>query len=293
MKTENKRGGRRRLYYLLIALLVLVGAGGLFYPFISSRWNDLRNRQLVSGYSRAVKKAGPDQRRKIWKEAKAYNAQHLVNNLVDAFHAGSKAYKKTHPYDDLLNPDGNGVMGSIEIPKIHITLPIFHGTGPKALQRGCGHLAGSSLPVGGKGSHAVLSAHRGLPSARLFTDLDQLKKGDCFYLHIMDKVLAYQVNQILTVLPEQSESLAIDPDQDYVTLVICTPYGVNTHRLLVRGHRVPYKAADAGQGTDASSNYTGVTEKILLAGLAILLLIIAILLVIDRILRKRRSRRED
>ncbi len=290
---KKKKAGSRRLYYLLIGVLILIGLGALGYPFFSTLWNDYRNRQLLSSYSDQVEGLSSDQVKKIWRDALAYNAQHRENNPVDPFSVEKEEYIKTHPYDDLLNPNGDGVMGELEIPKIGVSLPIFHGTGQKALEQGCGHLMGTSLPTGGKGNHTVLSAHRGLPSAKLFTDLDQVGEGDCFYLYILDKVLAYQVDQVLTVLPEDSEALAIDPDKDLATLVTCTPYGVNTHRLLVRGHRIPYTAPaqeKTGNLFEQLFGRAGMTEKIFLTGLFALLLIIAVMLLIYHISSRKKKR---
>ena len=295
MKKRRQEGNRRAAgvwYYVLIAMLIIIGLGALGYPFLSTLWNDYRNRQLMSSYDSDVAALSPAEVNIIWEDARAYNAHHRVNNPVDPFSVEKEAYIKTHPYDDLLNPSGNGVMGELEIPKIGVRLPIFHGTGRKALEQGCGHLMGTSLPTGGKGNHAVLSAHRGLPSAKLFTDLDQLRKGDYFYLHILNKVLAYRVDQIRTVLPEDSRDLAIDPNQDYVTLVTCTPYGVNTHRLLVRGRRTAYKPAaqkKSGNIFEQLFGRTGMTEKIFLTGLFILALIIAVMLLIYRLTSRRKK----
>ena len=287
MAGHKKKKGR--ITPVLIVILLLISAVGLFYPTISSRWNNYRNRKLMSGYRKSVSGMSRAEEDKIWKEAAAYNAQHKVNNPTDPFKAKNEKYIKTHPYDDLLNPNGDGVMGELEIPKIKVDLPIFHGTGPEALQRGCGHLMGTSLPVGGKGTHAVLSAHRGLPSAKLFTDLDQIQTGDQFYLHILDRILAYQVDQILTVQPDQSEALAIDPNQDYCTLVTCTPYGVNTHRLLVRGHRVKYVPADKDKESGRAVR-GGINEKILICGVILLGLIILIMLLIYRITGRKKKK---
>ena len=154
-----------------------------------------------------------------------------------------------------MNFNGDGMMGSVEIPVIDENIPLYHYTTDKTLSKGAGHLFGSSLPVGGPGTHCVISAHRGLPSAKLFTDLNLLKEGDVFYLHILDRTLAYEVDQILTVLPAQTDSLGITPGKDYVTLVTCTPYAVNTHRLLVRGHRITVE--EAGQIEKTESRISG------------------------------------
>ena len=221
-------------------LIFLAGAGVMFYPTFSELWNGYRNQQLVSSYSEAVDTMEPEDFSAIWAEARAYNAEHTVNSIVDAFDEEENDYVLSHPYDQVLNPTGNEIMGYIEIPKINVRLPIYHGIGTEALENGCGHIEGTSLPIGGVGTHAVLSAHRGLPSAKLFTDLDQVKVGDLFFIKVLDEKLAYKVDQILTVLPEETDDLAIEPGRDLLTLVTCTPYGVNSHRILVRGERTEY-----------------------------------------------------
>lgn len=287
---QKKKRKHGPVYYLLIVVLILIGAGALSYPLFSSAWNNYRNRKLLSSYSDSVQNLQSSEVSRMWEEAQAYNAQHRSNNPVDPFSIEKEEYIKTHPYDDLLNPNEDGVMGELVIPKIGLRLPIFHGTGKEALEKGCGHLMGTSLPSGGVGNHTVLSAHRGLPSAKLFTDLDQVGIGDCFYLHILDQVLAYQVDQILTVLPEESEALAIDPSMDYATLVTCTPYGVNTHRLLVRGHRIPYHKSEK-ESVDHPNvlfGQIGMTEKIFFTGLAVLIVIVAVMLLIRIVVSRRK-----
>lgn len=220
----------------------LAGAGILLYPTISDQWNRYRNSRLIAEYGRAVETLSQESYEEIWEEARAYNREHRVNSPAEAF---GEAYELSHPYDKILDPFGDGVMGSIEIPKIHVSLGIYHGIGTDVLEEGCGHVEGTSLPIGGEGSHAALAAHRGLPSARLFTDLDQLEEGDRFYLRILDEVLCYEVDQIKVVLPGETGELSIEEGEDYVTLVTCTPYGVNSHRLLVRGKRREYREEEA------------------------------------------------
>ena len=220
----------------------LAGAGILLYPTISDQWNRYRNSRLIAEYGRAVETLSQESYEEIWEEARAYNREHRVNSPAEAF---GEAYELSHPYDKILDPFGDGVMGSIEIPKIHVSLGIYHGIGTDVLEEGCGHVEGTSLPIGGEGSHAALAAHRGLPSARLFTDLDQLEEGDRFYLRILDEVLCYEVDQIKVVLPRETGELSIEEGEDYVTLVTCTPYGVNSHRLLVRGKRREYREEEA------------------------------------------------
>ena len=237
---ERKRRKRnKKIKYLIMLILFLIGAGIFLYPTISDMWNQYRNVRLITEYDTSVTDLSKSEYARLWKEAKEYNAEHPVNSIVDAFDE-SDQYVLTHPYDQVLDPDGNGLMGSIEIPKINVKIAIYHGLGSDILEKGAGHIEGTSLPIGGQNTHAVLAAHRGLPGAKLFTDLDQMEIGDKFYLHILGKTLAYKVDQIKTVLPDQTKALDIVEGEDHVTLLTCTPYGVNTHRLLVRGIRTRY-----------------------------------------------------
>lgn len=224
---------------LIIAVGYAVSFGALLYPVVSNLLNQRRNLGLKVRYEDFVQKMPQKEIDRAWKEARAYNRQHRENYIKDAFTA-EEDYVLTHPYDQLLNPDGSAVMGTVEIPKIRITLAIHHGVGRRALEEGCGHIEGTSLPVGGAGCHAVIAAHRGLPGAKLFTDLNQLEVGDEFYLHILDRILAYQVDRVRIIRPQTVDALKIEKGKDLVTLMTCTPYGVNSHRLLVRGHRVRY-----------------------------------------------------
>ena len=215
-------------------LIFLSGLIGVFYPTFSDLWNQYRQSKLISNYVEVTKQMSEEDYSAWWNAAKEYN-----ENLDPAFRDAFKGQDPDpqDPYWSMLNVNGDGIMGYIEIPKISVRLPIYHGTGDDALQHGVGHLAGTSLPVGGSGTHAVLSGHRGLPSALLFTDLDQLEEGDLFILYILGEKLVYSVDQIDVVLPDEVSSLQAQDGHDYVTLITCTPYGVNTHRLLVRGER--------------------------------------------------------
>lgn len=243
-----------RIKYIGFSLLFLVGLSILLYPMLSSAWNKRRAERLITEYSSSVT-ADTDKKEtdSIWKNAQEYNEQLEQESVPDAFSV--RDGKRDKKYESLLNFNGDGMMGSVEIPVIDENIPLYHYTTDKTLSKGAGHLFGSSLPVGGPGTHCVISAHRGLPSAKLFTDLNLLKEGDIFYLHILDKTLAYEVDQILTVLPVQTDSLGITPGKDYVTLVTCTPYAVNTHRLLVRGHRITVE--EAGQIEKTESRISG------------------------------------
>ena len=268
------------LPHLLRIIGLMIGAGILFYPTISSQWNKYRDSLLLSEYNSRVGSYSEDEYREVWEAAKAYNDQHVTNYIMDAFDESAEEYILTHPYDTLLNPMGDYVMGSIEIPKINVKLPIYHGVGTAALEKGAGHIEGTSLPIGGPGTHAVLSGHRGLPGRKLFTDLDLLKVKDQFYLRVLNETLAYEIDQILTVLPHEISALDIVPGEDLVTLVTCTPYGVNTHRLLIRGHRVPYdEGIKANQERDMVEKVknAGMEEKLVMIGLAVFFILCIII----------------
>lgn len=280
------------VWNIFFALVFLAGAGVFLYPTVSDMWNQYRNVRLVSRYDEAVTDLSDNEYEKLWNEAKEYNAEHPVNSIVDAF--GEKDdYVLTQPYDQVLDPNGEGLMGSIEIPKINAKLAIYHGLSKTVLEKGVGHVEGTSLPVGGKSTHAVLAAHRGLPSAKLFTDLDQMKKGDIFILHILGKNLAYKVDQIRTVLPEETGELDIVEGEDHVTLVTCTPYSVNTHRLLVRGIRTKYAEGEI-RNDETISHRLAVTDprKVLAGGFAVLIVLILLIYLSVRYRDKKRRLRQ-
>ena len=220
---------------ILIVICLLAGSGFLLYPTVGDVINTGKNKKEIDAYSAAVEALSEDEKNTILSKAQAYNTAHTDNVITDAF---TEEGQLDEAYEKLLNVTGDGMMGYLDIPKINVHLAIYHGTGNDVLQDGVGHLEGTSLPIGGTGTHAVLAGHRGLPSARLFTDLDQIETGDIFSLRILDEELTYEVDQIKVVEPYETEDLAIDPQQDYVTLVTCTPYGVNTQRLLIRGYRI-------------------------------------------------------
>lgn len=280
------------VWNIFFALVFLAGAGVFLYPTVSDMWNQYRNVRLVSRYDEAVTDLSDNEYEKLWNEAKEYNAEHPVNSIVDAF--GEKDdYVLTRPYEQVLDPNGEGLMGSIEIPKINAKLAIYHGLSKTVLEKGVGHVEGTSLPVGGKSTHAVLAAHRGLPSAKLFTDLDQMKKGDIFILHILGKNLAYKVDQIRTILPEETGELDIVEGEDHVTLVTCTPYGVNTHRLLVRGIRTKYAEGEI-RNDKTISHRLAVTDprKVLAGGFAVLIVLILLIYLSVRYRDKKRRLRQ-
>ena len=227
-----KKNANRSVTRVLIVLL-LVGLSLLLYPSVSNYWNSFHQTRAIANYAEEVAHLDDTDYESIWSAARDYNAALAARGesfvLTDAQRAD---------YERQLDVTGLGIMGYIEIPELACTLPIYHGTEESVLQVAVGHLDWSSLPVGGESSHCVLSGHRGLPSAKLFTNLDRLEEGDVFLLRVLDEVLAYEVDQILIVEPQETDALRIVPDEDLCTLVTCTPYGINTHRLLVRGHRL-------------------------------------------------------
>lgn len=236
----------RKLSTVLFGLLFLVGFGILAYPTVSDQWNTYRQSKLISGYDTVIQEMEQEDFEEIWEAAERYNQTFEQNSILsDVFGIDGQEDIRNTEYWKVLNITGDGIMGYLTIPKINVKLSVYHGTSDAVLDTGVGHLNGTKLPIGGKGTHSVLSGHRGLPSAKLFTDLDQLLKGDRFYPHILNEDMAYEVDRILPMVDKDDydaleEALKIEGGQDYVTLFTCTPYGVNSHRLLVRGHRVPY-----------------------------------------------------
>lgn len=281
---------KRTLINLAFGLLFLVGFGVLSYPTISDQWNTYRQSRLISTYEAAVAEMEPEDYSREWEAAWRFNDTLEKNNLYgDAFGASEGDLKDTE-YWKILNAAKDGIMGYLSIPKINIRLGIYHGTGEDVLQTGVGHLDGTKLPIGGESTHSVLAAHRGLPSARLFTDVDQLERGDRFYIHILDEILAYEVDQILPMVDKDdmdtlSEALQITEGEDYVTLFTCTPYGVNSHRLLVRGTRVPYEGEEEIASTPVDTMLRAVQNYYMLyliMGLSVTLLVILIMKFIFR-----------
>lgn len=232
---------KNRLWGLARLLIILVGVGILVYPSVSEYLFEKNSSVAVSTYDDSIRRMEQAHMDELRSQAEAYN-QRLAENNGFSKPALDEYNNPITPEDywDILDVDGNGMMGYITIPRIHVTIPMYHGTEEEVLQVAIGHLQNTSLPVGGESTHAVLSGHRGLPSKALFTDLDQVQIGDVFYLTVLNETIYYQVDQILTVLPNETDALAITKGEDHVTLVTCTPYGVNSHRLLVRGTRMDY-----------------------------------------------------
>lgn len=217
---------------IILAIIFLIGLSVMLYPTVSDYWNSRVQSQAVAAYNNKVQNMSKEDYQRMFSEADAYNEK--IKDIDQPF----ENYEQVPGYEDILDVSGTGIIGYITIDKIKAELPIYHGTSEGVLQIGVGHLEGSSMPVGGTGTHAVLSAHRGLPSAKLFSNLDEMEEGDTFQVTVLNRVLTYQVDQIRIVEPGDLDELKVDPQKDYCTLMTCTPYGINTHRLLVRGVRV-------------------------------------------------------
>lgn len=232
---------KKWIFPLLLGLGFLLGLGITLYPAVSNYLLERNQSVAMQGYIEEQEKVPDEVSEELKEEARAYNKKLREGTVVltDPFDPDALKYV-TDDYEKMLDPDGSGRMGYLEIPSIEVYLPIYHGTSEGVLQSGIGHLGNTSLPIGGENTHAVLSGHTGLPNARLLTDLDKLQEGDQFYIHVLDGTLAYEVDQIKVVEPDDISDIFIEEGEDYVTLVTCTPYGINSHRLLVRGTRVPY-----------------------------------------------------
>lgn len=278
-----------KLVIFLFIPMILLGLGLLLYPFISNRISVGHYQKVIQTYDKKVSEETRDANNKLLMDAREYNRSLSFGEVVDVFQ--NPEVKNSDRYLSILNINDNGMMGYISIPKIDVRIPIYHGTTSDVLQKGVGHLEGSSFPVGGESTHAILSAHRGLPSSKLFTDLDQLKKGDIFYIYILDQVLAYQVDQVLVTEPSETDALRIVDGKDYITLVTCTPYAINTHRLLVRGERIEYNEQVE---KDIEVDYALSTADIVLyisLVIALLLIVVAIICFIKS--RKNRQNPKD
>ncbi len=280
-KTENKSKKHNWFSTVIVTIILLIGLSLLLYPTVANYINSLEYKKSIEDYQRGIANLDDTTLRDILEDARTYNTELAARtNRIEALDS-----EQRKQYNRLLNPFDNGMMGYVEIEKISVYLPIYHGTGESVLHSGIGHLEGSSLPVGGESVHTLLSGHSGLPSAKLFSNIDQLETGDTFVLHIFGDTLTYQVESITKVLPEEVGNLRIESGKDICTLMTCTPYGVNTHRLLVRGVRIETPKPDS-KDTSNSAKYDISTSLsfMLLVSLAslIVVLIIAVLFIVRR-----------
>ena len=271
---------------LILLLILLIGAGLIAYPSFANWWNSFHQSRAVASYAETVANMNTEEYERIISKAQAYNRKLSRSGILWTLDEDEEK-----EYKEQLDIGTSGIMGYIDIPKIDVMLPIYHGIEESILQVAVGHIPGTSLPVGGKGSHCVVSGHRGLPSARLFTDIDKLVEGDTFTITVLNKTLTYEVDQSRTVLPTDLSDLQIEKGKDYVTLVTCTPYGINTHRLLVRGHRIENADGDASVIADALQ-----IEPIYIAPFIavpiLILLIIGMFIMTGMRTRRRREKRQ-
>lgn len=287
MHRRKKRSRINPVLILASVLIFMTGAGIFVYPAVSNYLAERRQAEAVRDYQRDVSSLEPQDLSEQKARAQEYNKNLAEDEFHDPFLQDGK-YVISPAYQKVLDYNEEGIMGYVEIPDIDVNLPIYHGTGEEALRKGAGHLEASSLPIGGEGTHSVISAHRGLPSAKLFSDLDELEIGDVFFIHILNETHAYQVDQINVVKPDELDILRVVNGQDLVTLLTCTPYAVNTHRLLVRGVRIPYEEAESVReavgGGNPLSGWVKEYAASVLAGLALL-----VLLTLSAIAWKRRK----
>lgn len=278
---------------IFAGVLFLLGASILLYPSVSAYLNSQNQAKVVEDYSNQVKQMNDAETEKELQKAREFNENLKRTVVIDPF-TEEMNQQLSEEYLKILNKN-NGQIGTLIIPKIQLKLPVYHGTEAKVLKKGVGHIQNTAFPVGGGGTHAVLSAHRGLPEARLFTDLDKLEKGDMFFIQVLDETLAYEVDQIKTVLPEDTGDLQPSEEQDYVTLVTCTPYGVNTHRLLVRGKRVPYdqKVQKTWKDWNQKDTADNRKNKILIAIVGVAAVIFFYYLLIRPVVKYRKEKRHE
>ncbi len=285
---------RRYITIVIAGVIFLLALLLTLYPVISNLYNQRHQSEIVTAYEEVLQQADTQDLERIWELAVAYNKA-IVPGTAKEVYSQAALIAASEDYDSQLNVSGNGIMGHIEIPQIRVNLPIYHGTGTDTLERGIGHLLGSSLPVGGTGTHAIITGHSGLASQKMFTDLEQLQEGDVFYLHVLNEVLAYQVFHKEAVLPHDTSKLGIVPDEDYCTLITCYPTGVNTHRLLVQGTRIPYEKAEEIQQQvitieeEPVSNWE--SQYMLGVWLGIWLMLLAALVYILYLMFQRKSKR--
>lgn len=292
---RRKKGSIINPVLILASVLIFMTGAGIFvYPAVSNYLAERRQAEAVRDYQEEVSSLEPQELSEELKRAQEYNKNLAEDEFHDPFLLDGK-YVISPEYQEILNYTGDGIMGYVETPDIDVNLPIYHGTSEEVLQDGAGHLEASSLPVGGEGTHAVISAHRGLPSAKLFSDLDELETGDVFFIHILNETHAYQVDQIQVVKPDELDSLRVVDGQDLVTLLTCTPYAVNTHRLLVRGVRIPYEEAkkvlEDAEDENTLSRWVKEYAVSIAAG-TVLLVLLVLAVKIRKRKRKRKKKRK-
>jgi len=266
---------------IILAIIFLIGLSVMLYPSFSNYWNSRVQSRAVASYNNDVQKMSKQDYKRMFQEADDYNEE--LNKIDHPF----ENYGEIPGYDDILNVSGTGIIGYVTIDRIKTELPIYHGTSEGVLQIGVGHLEGSSFPVGGVGTHTVLSAHRGLPSAKLFSNLDEMEEGDTFQITVLNRVLTYQVDQIKIVEPQEINDLTIEEGKDYCTLMTCTPYGINSHRLLVRGERISQE--ESGNFVTADGYLVNTSAVAIVVAIILLFWILLGLLIWQRFSWKRKK----
>ncbi len=292
-KKQNKKKKKSNiLVYAIAVLMLLAGLCVFLYPIVSNYLEEKNHTEAISVYDDTVKKKTEAELSAEWEKAKVYNENLAGDPVHDPFVPGS-GYTLPDNYNDVLNVNNDGMMGYIEIPLISVKLPIYHSTTEEVLQKGVGHIESTALPVGGLGTHCVLTGHTGLPTAELFTRLSELKEGDVFYISVLDKTLAYKVCEINVVLPDDMEKLVAYKNRDLVTLVTCTPYGVNSHRLLVTAERTEYNAEEEKNAEAAKiSTVFGGKYHYYIIGIGLALLLLLLLLIIYLIYKKIKRKKD-
>lgn len=289
---------KRWLVLLCIVLFFLAGIGAVLYPLVSNLLYEKNQSHVLAEYDQAVAQQETQVLEQALEDAREYNRSLLESEafLTDPFDPALVLDPTVEPYASLLNLEGDGIMGYVNIPKISVNLPIYHGTTTQVLEKGVGHLQNTSLPVGGESTHSVLTGHTGLAGKRLFTDLSQLETGDVFYLHILGQTLAYQVTEIFIVEPDDTQHLVVEQGEDLVTLLTCHPYGLNTHRLLVRGSRIPYEEAVELEQQEQVQPVVSVWEQEYRKSIVLCLAIYApltLIIILVILLRKRKKRKDS
>lgn len=271
---------------ILLFVVMFVGLGLLLYPPLADYYNSFHQSRAIASYVQAIEMDEGADYSAYWEDARAYNQELETINVLSRLNGSARP---TVDYDDLLKVNGSEVMGVIEIPAIAVTLPLYHGTSEMVLQVAVGHLEGTSLPTGDPGTHAAFSAHRGLPSAKLFTNLDQLEKGDLFTIRVIDQIMTFEIDQIKIVLPHEVEALEIYPGETLCSLITCTPYGVNSHRLIVRGHRV--ENSDAEMAARVTADATQIDPLIVTPVVAApMLVVLLIVMLVNTSPKKKRAK---
>lgn len=279
---------KRKIINIVVILLVLVGISLLAYPYVNFWLSGQDQSYVIQQYDDSLAKRTAEQVQAEWDRARAYNESLSTNTLYDPFTSGQE--EMDQEYLSLLDISEGGMMCHIKIPKINVDLPVYHGTSGQTLEKGVGHLEGSALPVGGAGTHSVLTGHTGLNSAKLFTDLTELEIGDEFYIYVLDQILAYRIDSVLIVEPTDVDTLLSAEGKDYVTLVTCTPYGINSHRLLARGERIDYTSEEIHKRIADTDSVTSWETYLLYAAIALLVLLVLVILIAKRFKSRRVKR---